>query len=278
MATQKKIHNLHYNAGFLSGQDKTELLTWLKTLHPIWEFRFSKNNPPPPEDEQRRLLRPVYWLGNWQFACLDYFHPPKGIDFRCVKAEVFPPVLQKLVNKMEESARRMYHGADMPTKWHLNTCLVNFYGDEMIDGKKIDNARVGDHQDFEPGPVASLSLGERAFFQFVHGKEKDLQKKVVHEQWLTDGSMLIFGGKKWKEETFHRVQRVENKGVFQFPLSFDNFFTRRINFTFRYVPIEHILPLNKFPAPFIEDVLPYVKELAPFSRHFAKILDDLNQK
>ena len=107
---------------------------------------------------------------------------------------------------------------------------------------------------------------------------QDLQKKVVHEQWLTDGSMLIFGGKKWKEETFHRVQRVEDKGVFQFPLSFDNFFTRRINFTFRYVPIEHILPLNKFPAPFIEDVLPYVKELAPFSRHFAKILDDLNQK
>ena len=55
----------------------------------------------------------------------------------------------------------------MPKGWHLNTCLVNFYGDRQDGTRWVDVARVGDHRDFEPGPVASLSIGERALFQFV---------------------------------------------------------------------------------------------------------------
>ena len=41
-------------------------------------------------------MRPVYWLGGWQFACLDYYRPPDGVDDRCVRAEPFPAVLAKL--------------------------------------------------------------------------------------------------------------------------------------------------------------------------------------
>ena len=68
----------HYNASFLPAADRAEILTWLATLHPLWEERYSKHFPPPPGQTQRRLLRPVYWLGNWQFACLDYYRPPQG--------------------------------------------------------------------------------------------------------------------------------------------------------------------------------------------------------
>src|SRR3712207_7147345 len=39
--------------------------------------------------------------------------------------------------------------------WHLNTCLVNFYGSRLEDGRWVDTARVGEHKDFEPGPVRS---------------------------------------------------------------------------------------------------------------------------
>src|SRR5690606_34385730 len=78
---------IHYQFPFVNRQERAELLKWLETLVPLWEMRFSENNPPPPGDQQRPLLRPVYWLGNWQFACLDYYHPPQGILNRCVRAE-----------------------------------------------------------------------------------------------------------------------------------------------------------------------------------------------
>src|SRR5687768_12704443 len=155
----------HYNASFLSAADRAEVLSWLTTLRPLWEERYSKHFPPPPGQVQRRLLRPVYWLGNWQFACLGYYHPPKGVKHRCVRAEPFPPVLARWVAQIEQLTRKMFHGPDLPRRWHLNTCLVNLYGSRLEGEKWVDCARVGEHKDFEPGPVASVSVGERALFQ-----------------------------------------------------------------------------------------------------------------
>lgn len=218
------------------------------------------------------LLRPVYWLGNWQFACLDYYRPPKGVHHRCVRAEPFPPVLMKLVEKAESIARRIFIGHDMPKKWHLNTCLINYYGSRIEGGKKIDTARVGEHKDFEPGPVASISLGERAMFQFVSNKKpgaRDQGVLVVKEQWLDDGSLQIFGGHRWKSELFHRVQRVDKKAGHYFPIHAENFETRRINFTFRYVPDEHVAPFSCLPKEAREDTEPYMRELAKHSGFFA---------
>src|SRR4051812_39039776 len=174
----------HYDPRFVSPEDRERILAFLQTLHPIWEHRFSTRRPPPPGQEQRQLLRPVYWLGNWQFACLDYYRPPHGVIDRCVEAEPFPPVLAKLVATIEQRARRMFKGEDMPEKWHLNTCLVNFYGSQLEDGKWVDTARVGEHKDFEPGPVGSVSLGERALIQFVASRKPGSRDAVLEQQWL----------------------------------------------------------------------------------------------
>ena len=271
-AKPQRVQGLHYDAGFLSRVDRAEIVSWLSTLRPIWENRYSDFRPLPEGEAQRRLLRPVYWLGNWQFACLDYYRPPIGLLDRCVQAEAFPPVLAKLVANIEQRTRRMFRGDDMPQKWHLNTCLVNFYGNTLENGKWVDTARVGEHKDFEPGPVASLSLGERAMFQFVASRKPGSRDSVVEQQWLDDGSLQIFGGEQWKNRTFHRVQRVDTKGGHTFDLHVPGFQARRVNFTFRYVPDEHVQPFRALSEAARRDVEGYMKELAKDSSFFAAAL------
>ena len=261
---------LIYKENYISGREKEEIFKYLETLYPIWEMRYSKNNPPPENQKQRPLLRPVYWLGNWQFACLNYYHPPKGLIDRCVQAEKYPPILEYLVQKIEDLIRESFEPRDIPRGWHLNTCLVNYYGNQIQeDGKSIDCARVGEHKDFEPGPVASISFGERALFQFVSSKGTEAKSDVVLQQWLDDSSLQIFGGEKFKKHLFHRVQRVEKKEGFHFPLNdITNFETRRINFTFRYVPDEHVTPYARLGAAAKEDVKEYMMKLAEKSDFF----------
>lgn len=275
MTTRNKTirhDGLFYAPKFIRPDDRIKILDWLATLHPIWEWRYSEHNPPPEGDEQRRLLRPVYWLGNWQFACLNYYHPPKGTHNRCIHAEDYPPVLKRQVDLIEKIAHTHFKKSQMPKGWHLNTCLINFYGTSIDEsGKKIDTARVGDHKDFELGPVASISFGERAFFQFVMGK-KDLKNNVIFEQWLEDSSLQMFGGELYKDKAFHRVQRVENKLKTHFKLNVENFETRRINFTFRYVPDEHIVHYRELPREQKSDTLIYMEELAKNSEFFKKEL------
>ncbi len=263
---------IHYQFPFIDRKERAVVLAWLETLKPLWEMRFSEHNPPPENDEQRQLLRPVYWLGNWQFACLDYYHPPKGTHNRCVKAENYPVFLQKMVDRIEFIAKKRFPKSYFPEKWQLNTCLVNFYGNKFEDGKWVDRARVGEHKDFEPGPVGSVSLGERAFFQFVNGKSSMGEDNIVFTQWLEDSSLQIFGGEKWKSKVFHRVQRVEDKKKELIGPKIEGFQTRRINFTFRYVPDEHIIPFHNLPQNQQSDIQIYVEELAKSSLHFKQIL------
>ncbi|MFV3407094.1 alpha-ketoglutarate-dependent dioxygenase AlkB [Bdellovibrio bacteriovorus] len=267
-------YGLIYKQNYISAREKAEIMTYLKTLYPIWEMRYSKNNPPPENQKQRPLLRPVYWLGNWQFACLNYYHPPKGIYNRCVTAEGYPPILEYLIQKIEALVHDTYAPRDIPRGWHLNTCLINYYGDQIgEDGKKNDCARVGEHKDFEPGPVASISFGERAFFQFVSSQGTESKSNAVFQQWLDDSSLQIFGGDKFKKHLFHRVQRVDRKSGDSFPLNeISNFETRRINFTFRYVPDEHITPFHRLSAEAKEDVQGYVEKLAEHSDFFRDAL------
>ncbi len=267
----RKVQGLHYDAGFLSNAARADVMSWLSTLHPLWENRFSAFRPIPAGETQRRLLRPVYWLGNWQFACLDYYRPPHVWD-RAIEAEPFPRVLRGLVTEMEARARGMFRGDDLPKGWHLNTCLINFYGSSLEDGKWVDTARVGEHKDFEPGPVASLSLGERALFQFVTSSKPGERDGVVEQQWLDDGGLQIFGGDQWKKRTFHRVQRVDTKGGHHFKVNVSDFDTRRINFTFRYVPDEHVMPYRKVSPEARRDVEEYMHTLARHSDFFANAL------
>jgi alkylated DNA repair dioxygenase AlkB len=263
-----------YEPGFVDDTARAEILAWLATLHPLWEQRYSTRRPPPPGKQQRGLLRPVYWLGNWQFACLGYYEPPKRTRDVAVAAEPLPPVLARLVAIVERRVRAGFPPNTVPRRWHLNTCLVNFYGSRAEGAasarKWVDAARVGEHRDFEPGPVASLSLGERARFQFVRRGTADAPP--VRTQWLEDGSLQIFGGPRWKDDLLHRVQRVDDKHELDLPPAIAGFRTRRVNFTFRYVPDEHVVAFAKLPARARDDVRDYVAQLAAGSTFFANAL------
>ena len=253
-----------YEPGFIDADSRGEIVAWLGTLQPLWEMRYSTRRPPPAGKQQRPLLRPVYWLGNWQFACLGYYEPPKRIRHVAVSAEPFPPVLARMVATIENRVRRSFPQQYVPRGWHLNTCLVNFYGSRIVDGKDVDAARVGEHRDFEPGPVASLSLGERARFQFVRRGATE-SAPPVRTQWLEDSSLQIFGGPRWKDDLLHRVQRVEDKHDIDLPPAIPGFRTRRVNFTFRYVPDDDITPFPQLPAGARDDVREYVATLAQTS-------------
>ncbi len=259
-----------YEPAFVDERARAEIEAWLATLHPLWEMRYSTRRPPPAGKEQRPLLRPVYWLGNWQFACLGYYEPPKRARDVAVAAEPFPAVLSKLVATIERRVRGEFPPPTVPRRWHLNTCLVNFYGDRLEGGREVDAARVGEHRDSEPGPVASISLGERARFQFVRRGARDAPP--VRTQWLEDSSLQIFGGPLWKDDLLHRVQRVDDKQRLSLPPRIESFRTRRVNFTFRYVPDEHVVPFARLPLAARDDVRDYVTTLAAHSRFFAAAL------
>ena len=107
-------------------------------------------------------------------------------------------------------------------------------------------------------------------FQFVSGQTNG--KQIALEQWLDDCSLQLFGEEKWKSKFFHRIQRVDKKVGYQFDLNVENFETRRINFTFRYVPREHILPYKSLPREQQSDTLRYMQKLAENSAFFKKAL------
>ena len=262
---------LIHDPTFVSPDEHAELVAWLETLYPIWENRFTARKA-AATGQQRRLLRPVYWLGNWQFACLDYYRPPDGVHDRCVAAEPFPPVLARMVERIEQRTRAAYRGPDLPAGWHLNTCLINLYGSAVEDGRTVDTARVGEHRDFEPGPVASISLGERALFQFTTRGRRGAPSQIVAQQWLEDGSLLIFGGETWKDRTLHRVQRVDRRLGSRFAFPVEGFATRRVNFTLRYVPDRHVKPFAQLGRQARDDVRTYVQELAKHSPFFRRQL------
>lgn len=254
-----------YRPQFLSPLERKQWISYLLSLRPIWEMRYSQHNPPPPGDSQRPLLRPVYWLGNWQFACLGYYHPPLGILHRSLYSTPFPALMSPILKRIEKMVYESFAKEDIPKGWELNTCLINYYGDRLNqEGKWEDQARVGEHKDYEPGPVASLSFGERALFQFVSGApdKKTQKKKIFWEGWIADNGLQIFGGSQWKDHTFHRVQRVERKLGQNFEIGYPEFRTRRINLTFRFVPREHWCWLKDLSPGSAKDIQEHVNTLS----------------
>lgn len=259
--------NYLYVPDYVGAADRAQLAAWLATLHPLWEQRYSTVRPLPAGREQRPLLRPVYWLGNWQFACLGYYEPPRAVRDRCVAAEPFPPVIATIAADVEQRIRARFAPADVPAGWRLDTCLVNFYGDRHDGARWVDVARVGEHRDFEPGPVASVSIGERALFQFVpRGVGGD--RRPVRTQWLDDGGLQAFGGRRWKDDLLHRVQRVDDRHGVELPPTIAGFRTRRVNLTFRHVPAAHVVPFARLGVIAQADVRGYVATLAEHAPFF----------
>jgi hypothetical protein len=141
--------------------------------------------------------------------------------------------------------------------------LINFYGRRRIGDRWEDRARVGAHRDDEAGPVASISFGARAFFQFVTRRGAP-----VHDLWLEDGSLQVFFGRTCKEVLLHRVQRVE-RGPALLP-SDGGFETRRVNFTFRWVNPADVVRWSSLPAQARRDTAVYVQQLARHSPFWAE--------
>jgi len=256
-----------YQPKFIGPEERAELVAWLGALHPVWEKRHPDRRTVRDGQRERRLLRPVYWLGGWQFACLNYYNPRDYVADRVVAAEPLPPILTRLTERIEAQVRRDY--LDIPPGWRLNTCLVNFYGKVQRGGRWVDTARVGGHRDHEPGPDVSLSLGARARFQFTTVPKGPVDRDVVAECWLTDSSLLIFATHRLKRELYHRVPNVSHAGGWGFPVPLDDIRVRRVNLTLRYVPKEHIVPYHRLGVVAKEDIRPYVTELAhhaPFWR------------
>jgi hypothetical protein len=92
-------------------------------------------------------------------------------------------------------------------------------------------------------------------------------------QWLDDGSLQIFGGPLFKDRALHRVQRVDDRLHRALPPNVEGFTTRRVNFTFRYVPEPHIIPFHRLGSRAQNDVQGYVRELAKHSSFFREALD-----
>jgi hypothetical protein len=97
------------------------------------------------------------------------------------------------------------------------------------------------------------------------------------QEWLEDSSFQLFGGSYFKDKLFHRVQRVEKKRGEIFPPTIAGFETRRVNFTFRYVPEEHIVPYGDLPADKASDVREYMERLAAHSPYFANELEKVGR-
>lgn len=260
---------LLHDPAFVGPDERAALLDWLSTVHPLWEDRHAPDRPLREGQTRRRLLRPVYWLGGWQFACLDYYHPPDHVLDRVVAAEPFPDVLARLVARAEDRVRAAYDPADLPDGWRLSTCLVNFYGLALRDGRWVDTARVGGHRDHEPGPVVSLSLGAPARFQFTRSSRGPIDEGVVWERPLVDRSMLAFGTPYWKE-LYHRVPNVSRGSDPPFVVPVEGFRVRRVNFTLRWVPEAHVVPFADLGASARNAVHGYVETLARHAPFWAK--------
>ena len=97
---------------------------------------------------------------------------------------------------------------------------------------------------------------------------------------MENGSLQLFGGAHWKDRTLHRIERVERRGGHRFDFPVGDFETRRVNFTFRYVPEEHIVPYAQLSERAREDVAGYIRTLAQssvfYARELASLADQIN--
>jgi hypothetical protein len=111
-------------------------------------------------------------------------------------------------------------------------------------------------------------------FQFVESARGAERSQVVAQQWLDDGSLHLFGGDRLKHKLFHRVQRVDRRSGHRLPPAVPGFETRRVNFTFRFMPDAHVVPFARLGSDARHDVAGYVEELARRSPFYAAALAD----
>lgn len=256
-----------YVPRFISQADAVELVDYFGSLHPVWESRYAEGDT-RNRGSKSRLTRPVYWLGAWQFAGLGYYAPPTHVQDRCVRAEPFPPVFERVLEAMAPILTA--HGdTDVP-----NTCLINYYGSERLNpsGPPVDYARLRLHRDAEPGAVAMFSIGQPAQFEFAMPDATEPE----HSQWVRNRSIVVISGDEYKDRLYHRITRVRHgqDPVLTTPLH--AFHVRRVSVSFRHVPESAITDAHELAPQAQAVALPYIQRLAASSTHWRHQLESMD--
>ncbi|NCG19554.1 MAG: hypothetical protein GWP91_11155 [Rhodobacterales bacterium] len=256
---------LSYLPRFISADEANTLAAFFAELHPLWEKRHADGQT-SRRGGTGRLTRPVYWLGAWQFAALGYYAEPDHLTDRCVRAEPLPSVMVGILQRLRDELGE--HGDTGPLP---NTCLVNFYGRERKQPGKppVDFARLRMHRDAEPGAVVMFSVGQPAQLEFLEPEAE----AVEHSQWVRNRSVVIISGPEYKDRLYHRVTRVRYGLDPVLSAQIDDFDVRRISVSFRHVPEQYIQDLHELSDEAQAIATPYLRELAPYSQHFAKQLE-----
>ncbi len=255
-----------YFPHFISKEEGAELIAYFDALLPLWEHRHRGGAHARSGGGARRLTRPVYWLGAWQFACLGYYAEPEHREDRCVRAEPFPSVMDRILDRLREPLAQWHGEAPPEAPAELpNTCLINYYGREVGQGVPVDFARLRMHRDGEPGPVIMFSIGQPGLLEFLDPERSPEPELGV---WTRHRSVTILSGPEFKDRLYHRIVRVRSGREPELKSRLDNFEVRRVSVSFRYVPDALISDLGQLPEERREQVRGYVEQLAEESEHF----------
>ena len=260
------LPGLSYLPQFISKEEGHELIDYFAALHPIWEQRFRGGEHQRSGGRARRLTRPVYWLGAWQFACLGYYAEPDHREDRCLRAEAFPSVMDRILDRLRAVLAQAHGGGPAQAPAPLpNTCLINYYGREVGRGVPVDFARLRMHRDGEPGPVIMFNIGQAGLLEFL---DPDRSPDPELRLWTRHRSVTVFSGTDFKDRLYHRVVQVRTGGEPELRSPLENFELRRVSVSFRLVPTELISDFDQLPPDRREQVRDYVEQLASGSEHY----------
>ncbi len=257
-----------YHPRFITVEESAELIDYFGSIRPIWEQRHQAGAHPRSGKHNRRLTRPVYWLGAWQFACLGYYAEPDHREDRCVTAEPFPPVMRRILKRLEPILREHDATRGMP-----NSCLINYYGREIKDGPPRDYARLRMHRDGEPGPVVMFSIGQPGLLEFL---DPNRDSTIETSVWTRHRSVNVISG-DFKDRLYHRITEVRHGQEPRLTCRVSDFEARRISVSFRHVPPELIRDYSSLSLERQRAVRELVAQLAQGSEHFRRQLDGRHQ-
>jgi len=265
-----RLSGFTYAPQFITTDESEALIDYFGRLQPLWEQRYRDEGNPRNASHHRRLTRPVYWLGAWQFACLGYYSEPEHREHRCVRAEAFPPVVQGILERLENTLEEHHEMPELSSLGRLpNTALINYYGREVGQGVPVDYARLRMHRDHEPGPVIMFNIGQPALMEFL---DPDRSPEPELRLWMRHRSISIISGADFKDRLYHRVTQVRTGNLPEMHCNLPNFELRRVSVSFRFVPPELIENFSELPEESQRLVHDYVETLAEGSEHFKQQL------
>ena len=233
-----------YEPGFIDARARGEILAWLATLVPLWELRYSTRRPLPPGRAAapaapagvlaRQLA--VRVPGLLRAAAAD---PRRRGRRRAVPAGARPagrPDRAPRPRRLPAARRAAALAAQ-----HLPGQLLR-RPDRRRPRGRCRAGRRAPRLRARPGRHRCRSASARGSSSCARGAP---DAPPVRTEWLEDGSLQVFGGPRWKDDLLHRVQRVDDKHALDLPPAIAGFRTRRVNFTFRYVPDEHVVRVRR---------------------------------